>query len=491
MRPLTFSRPKPLMPILNKPVTAHILEYLSGHGIKEAAITTNYLREHIKSYFGDEYAGIKLTYPQENEPLGTAGSVKNIEDYLDETFVVVQGDTITDLDLKSLVATHKSFSGLCTIAAYEVKDPWNFGVMELGDDGHIRRFHEKPKVDECQSNLVNTGLYVLEPEVLDYIPPKTFWDFSKDLFPLLVERQSLFAVKAGGFWVDIGQPSGYTSAKKWLMSQMKQSIAPSADIMGRIDGPAIIGEGTVIGRHSHLIGPVVLGANVTLSNGVVLGPNTTISDGVHIGSETIIHGAVVFERTVIGQRQDISQSFIDEKCRLGQGGVIQSNVMIGNTCQIGENVAITNGSRIWPNMGIEENSLVSGTLKRFIPSDEIYHDPKWILRSVHPDQAFYFNKAEGGTVSYTGHRALSLWEFKDILKNVDNSSIDHHMRLNVNDFQQWFQKVVGDKLLSKEFMDIKNSYSPSNIRLVRHQMLNVTEREINRLIEEVKRPGYV
>ena len=491
MRPLTFSKPKPLIPILNKPITEHILDYLSLHGITEVAFTTNYLREQIEDYFGNRFKGIKLTYPVEEKPLGTAGCVKNIEDFFDDTFLIMQGDTVCDINLTSLIKQHKYFNGIATLAAHKVSDPWNFGVMELEDSGRIKGFHEKPLIDDCVSDLVNTGIYVLEPEALDFIPRDTFFDFSKDLFPILLDRQSLFGVHLEGFWADIGRPEGYIRAKNWLMTQIEHSIHETAEINGIVEGPVVIGENVVVGKHSHLIGPVYLGDGIKLDRGVVLGPNTVLGSNIRIRENTVLNGAILFENTKIGSDSDISTSFIAENCKIGSNGLIQSDVLIGGNCEFGVNCSIINGSRIWPNMDLQENSMVSGTIKRFIPGELEIHSPKYALRTLTKDEAFYFNKFEGKHVSYTGSRALSLWEFTKILKNIDNSSILHHIRNNQNDFRSWAETVLCDIELSNSFDLIKNHFRDERPEVFRHNLLNASTERLNDLIEKVKHTGYV
>jgi len=491
MRPLTFSCPKPLLPLLNKPVTSYILDHLSAHGVSEVAITTNYLREQIMGYYGPEYNGLRLHFPAEEKPLGTAGCVKNIEDFFDDTFIVMQGDTITDVDLRQLVIQHKYASGLATIAAVKVEDPWNYGTMDLADDGRVRQFHEKPLMDQCTSNLVNTGIYVLEPEALDHVPKDTFYDFAKDLFPVLMDSKSLFAHQTDAFWADVGRPAGYVAAKKWLMSGIKNDISDSAQVEGRLEGNVVFGENVKVGRHSQIFGPVVLGDGVVLERGCVVGPYTVLGSGVTVREYTMLNGAVLFEKTEIGSKEEVSDSLIAEKCRIGSGGVIQSDVMIGGSCLLQGNVSVINGSRIWPNMEITENSMVSGTLRRFVQLHEIRDDPRWSLRSVNPDEGFYFNKLESNRVMYTGLRALSLLDFDNLLKHVDLSSVNYHMRSDVNDFSQWMQKIICDPVLAETFNDIKRECSQLDARIVRHRMIEATNDRLNGLLNAAKPKGYV
>ncbi len=490
LRPLTFTRPKPLLPLLNKPIIAHILEHLSRHGVTEAAITTNYLREKIHEFFGDEYAGVKLTCPVEEQPLGTAGSVKNIQDYFDDTFIVMQGDTVTDMDLTALLTQHRYYSGLATVGAVTVEDPWNYGVMELRDDGRIKQFYEKPMVDECIINLVNTGVYVMEPEALDHVPPATFYDFSKDLFPVLLERHSLFASVEDCFWVDTGRPGGYNTAKRWLMSKMESSIHDTASVGGRIEGPVVLGEGVELGARTHLLGPVMLGDNVKVEGDCVLGPYTVLGPHTEVRGYTLLSSAVLYEHNVVGSGNEIMNSVIAEGCRIGAGDRIQSDVLIGGGCLLHENVSVANGSRIWPNMVIDCNTMVNGTLRRFVPANEVRSEPRWTLRSLTPEEAFYFNKNEGNHVSYTGLRARSLWEFNNTLKQVELSSLDHHLRSDVNDFSVWLEKVICDVKLARDFENIKRGYDSMDKRAVRHRMIDSATERLEQLLREVRPKGY-
>ncbi len=491
MRPLTFSRPKPLLPLLNRPVTAHILDHLREHGVSEVAITTNYLREQIEAYFGGSYRGMALHYPVEDEPLGTAGCVKNIQGWLDGTFIVMQGDTITDIDLTGLIGSHRAHGGLATISAKRVDDPWNFGVMEVADDGRIVQFQEKPLMHECRTDLANTGIYVLEPEALDYVPERTFYDFSKDLFPTLLDRQCLFAEPTESFWVDVGRPDGYTAAKKWLMGRMESEMPDSSEFLGVLDGKAAFGGNVRIGSHTQIFGPVLVGDGATVERGCVIGPYTVIGSGVTIREYSVLNGAVLFEGVKVGSGEEVSNSFIAEGCSIGSGGMIQSDVMIGGNCRLEGNVSVINGSRIWPNMDISENTMVSGTLRRFVQMHEVREDPRWSMRTVTPDEAFYFNKLEGNHVSFTGRRALSLLEFGNMLRDVEPSSVEYHMRSDVNDFSQWTERVISDQHLAGLFEDIKRESKGMGPKVVKHRLLAATKDRLNVLLGEVKQEGYV
>ena len=190
LRPLTCDLPKPMVPILNRPIAEHIINLLRKHDITEIITTLHYLPDVMRDYFQDgSDFGVKITYDvEEDQPLGTAGCVKNIAEWLDDTFLVISGDSITDFDLQKAIAFHKSKNSKATLVLTRVPNPIEFGVVITDKEGRIRRFIEKPSTSEIFSDTVNTGTYILEPEVLDYLPYKEESDFSKYLFPLMRQR---------------------------------------------------------------------------------------------------------------------------------------------------------------------------------------------------------------------------------------------------------------------------------------------------------------
>lgn len=480
-RPLTFTRPKPMLPLLNKPILEYVIRYLKGQGIDETLITTNYLRGQIIDYFGFDYHGMKLHYPVEDHPLGTAGSVKNIQKHLDETFVVIQADNITDINLRSLLTSHRNYGGLCTISVYPVDDPWNYGVVELHDSGRVKEFHEKPLMEKCTSNLINTGLYVVEPEALRLVPENTVFDFARDLFPKLSEKGLINGVKTDGFWVDVGQPLGYNKAKEWLMSNSRTYIPESATINAKVNGVIITGENVRLGSGAIVDGPVYIGDNTVVDEDCFIGPNTYLGSGVRISSNSTLTGTVVFEKTTLGREANLSKCFVAEGCFIGYSTNIQADALVGPNCQLEGRVEITQGSRIWPNTQVSRNSLVSGTLKKFVPMYETKYDPKWSLRTLSPDEAFYFNMSQGYHVMYTGFRANSLEEFISIIRDVDYRSIEYHLRDNVNDFREWARYVISDIKLTEEFEKVKREFSAKKEK-VRHELVDTTKHRLDELL---------
>ncbi|NSL51028.1 nucleotidyltransferase family protein [Calidifontibacillus erzurumensis] len=211
LRPLTNHLPKPLVPILNKPVMEYAIEHLKEHGITEIAVTVQYLSRKIIDYFGDgRKFGVRLTYFEERKPLGTAGSVKNAEKFLDEPFIVMYGDVISNFDLTKGIQFHKKKKSKITIFMTMVQNPMDYGIINTDENGKVTRFLEKPSRSEVFSNQVNTGIYIMEPVILRYINKGCPFDFSLDLFPLLLKKGiSIFGFNAVGYWSDVGNMAKY------------------------------------------------------------------------------------------------------------------------------------------------------------------------------------------------------------------------------------------------------------------------------------------
>ncbi|WXG41286.1 MAG: NDP-sugar synthase [Candidatus Freyarchaeum deiterrae] len=363
LRPLTYTTPKTMLPICDKPVLHWIIDSLSKRGFDEIIITTNYLEEKIKNYFGDgQEFGVKLYYPKENEPLGTAGSVKNAEKYLDEPFGIIQADNITEISLAEALKYHKEKKGIATISLIDVENPWQFGIAELNRKNQVKKFLEKPKPDECFSNLASTGLYVLEPEILDYIPANTPFDFAKDLFPQLLKRgKRIYGYRAEGFWVDVGKPEGYMKATEWIVNQINKYISETAEIEGKVEGPVYIGENTVIKKGTKVEGPVIIENDCTIEAGAQIQPGSIVKSGVTIGSYTKVDKAVMYQDSIIASSAHLQECIIAENCEVGNKVDIGKLAVVGPNCVIADSSTVLPGSRIWPDLWVK--GRISGTVR--------------------------------------------------------------------------------------------------------------------------------
>src|SRR3954462_1127243 len=214
LRPLTANQPKPMMPIANRPMMEHIVELLKEHGFDDIVVTVAFLANTIRNYFGDgSEFGVRMVYATEETPLGTAGSVRNAMQHLTERFLVISGDVLTDIDLSAIVKFHEEKGALATIGLAHVENPLEFGIVITKEDGSIERFLEKPTWGQVFSDTINTGIFVLEPEIFDYIEADQPVDFSSEVFPALLEEgKPLYGAVATGYWEDVGTLDAYVRA---------------------------------------------------------------------------------------------------------------------------------------------------------------------------------------------------------------------------------------------------------------------------------------
>jgi mannose-1-phosphate guanylyltransferase len=304
--PLTGVIPKPMAPVAGKPIVQHIFELLSRHGVDEVHVNVHYLADAILGCYGGEprVGGAKVRFTREEELMGTAGGIKRVSDRFDETFVVIMGDTLTDIDIREVISFHEEKGAIATLALTRVADTSEYGVVELDADANVLRFQEKPKAGEAVSNLANTGIYVFEPEVLEYVPENTFFDFARDVFPALLSAgEKMVGYEGDFYWSDIGTLESYRAAQhdalagrvavevpgeRWgrnLWIGQKARIHPSA--YGHIEGYAVVGEEAVVGRGASLSGAVAVGGGCRVSDGAtvrrsVLLPGSSVGSGAYL-----------------------------------------------------------------------------------------------------------------------------------------------------------------------------------------------------------------
>lgn len=358
--PLTCLQPKPMVPLLGRPCMEYIIELLKGHGIFEIAVTLQFLPQVIKNHFGDgaEY-GVHLTYFEETTPLGTAGSVKNAEEFLDDTFVVISGDALTDFKLSQAIDFHRRKQTIGTLVLTKVNVPLEYGLVMTEEDGRIIRFLEKPSWSEVFSDTVNTGIYVLEPEILKLFPREKEFDFSKDLFPLVMKRgQDLYGFVARGYWSDIGNLSQYRQAQFdmllgdiqlpvkgfegspgiWFEEEM--TIPPGV----KIEGPAYIGRGTII------------------DPGAVIGPFTIMGRYNRVCDGAYTERTVMWNRNYLGKAVSLSGATLGNGIHIGAGSRVYENAVIGENTVIKDLAVIKPGVKIWPEKTIAAGTVQSSSL---------------------------------------------------------------------------------------------------------------------------------
>ncbi len=319
--PLTRAIPKPMVPIVNRPVIEHIVHKLKKHGFTEIRINLHYLGDVIQEHLGDgSQLGVQISYAQEDKFWGDAGSVKRSQDFFaGETFLVVGGDDISDIDLSGVVQLHREKNAASTIAPTVVDDPSQFGIVVTEPDGRITRFLEKPKGGDVFSNTANTGVYLFEPEVFDLIPEGTFWGFGNNVFPqLLSSGKPLYGYLTHAYWMDVGNLKIYRQTN---FDALNGRVALDF-LVPQSEAGIWKGDGVQIDPTAEIIPPVVLGNHVTIGAGAKIGENTVVADGCVIEPNVTLHETILWE----GAR--VSQGTHLERCVVGKNAQVQSNVAI-------------------------------------------------------------------------------------------------------------------------------------------------------------------
>ncbi len=360
LRPLTIHHPKPMVPMINKPVIGHILDLLKNHGINDVVITLQFMAEEIQDYFGDGSAlGMNVQYSVEESPLGTAGSVKQAQEFLDEPFIVISGDAVTDIDLSAVAAYHRSKGALATITLYRVPDPLEYGVVIVDESGHIRQFQEKPSWGEVMSDTVNTGIYVLEPQVLDYYESGTNFDFSKDLFPILLKKNDpLYGYVASGYWCDVGNISEYMRASNDMLEGRVHVNQIGQSLGGGIRGE----EGVEIAPDAQIYGAVYLGRGVKIKGGVIIHGPTAIQDYTVVDNYAHLDRSVIWRNCYIGEGVELRGAIVGRQCSLKRKVVAFEGSVIGDSSIIGEGAVIHPGVKIWPEKEVEAGATVKSSI---------------------------------------------------------------------------------------------------------------------------------
>ena len=361
LRPLTCDLPKPMVPILNRPIAEHIINLLKRHQITEVIATLYYLPDVMRDYFqdGSEF-GIQMTYAvEEDQPLGTAGCVKNIAELLDDTFLVISGDSITDFDLTAAIAFHKSRNSKATIVLYRVPNPIEFGVVITDEEMRIKRFLEKPSTSEIFSDTVNTGTYILDPSVLDYLPENTESDFSKDLFPLLLEKgEPMYGYVADGYWCDVGHLDAYREAQyDGLQRKVKLDFAYEEQSPG-----LWVGQNTMIDPTAKIETPALIGNNCRIGSRVTIEAGTVIGDNVTVGAYADLKRPILWNGSIIGEEAHLSACVICRGTRVDRRAQVMEGAVVGSLSTVGEEALISPSIRVWPSKSIESGAILNMNL---------------------------------------------------------------------------------------------------------------------------------
>ncbi|MFA6571498.1 MAG: sugar phosphate nucleotidyltransferase [Bacteroidota bacterium] len=436
LRPLTMNIPKPMVPIMNIPMMEHIVNLLRNHNITDIVSVLYFQPEVITSYFEDgSKFGVSMKYVMANADYGTAGAVRNAAEHLNERFIVISGDVLTDFDLFSALDFHIQKEAKATILLTRVSEPLQYGIVMTDEEGRISRFLEKPSWGQVFSDTVNTGIYILEPEVLDLIPYQEEFDFSKDLFPtMLRQKMPLFGYIANGYWRDVGNLSEYQNA---------QSDAVNGNVQIKLKGinkaNHIIGNNVKIASSVKLEGVVVIGDDVEIGEHTVI-KNSVISKNVKIGTGARIVNSTIWEHSIIGDFAELTDDVICCHTIIGHSATIHENVYIADYCTIGNNAVLMPNIKLWPQKNVEDGA----TLSRSMVQEE-----KW-LRELFTDARISgysnveinpeFGAKLGAAIAMTFGKKVTLVASRDpdkvsrIMKRAITAGISS-VGKNVNDLQ--------------------------------------------------------
>lgn len=352
LRPLTVSLPKPMIPFFGKPVMEYAVKLLKTHGIFEIATTLQYHPDKIINYFEDgQKWSVSINHFVEDRPLGTAGSVKNAKGFLDETFVVLSGDGITNADLTKAIEFHKQKGSKVTIVLKEVEIPIEYGIVLTDEEGRIQRFFEKPSWSEVFSNLANTGIYIIEPEILEYIEDGNPYDFSKDLFPkLLKEKVPMFGFKMDGYWCDIGDVGSYIKAHR--------DVFRLGGILDLDLKSPIISRESNISPNAKISQSVFIGSDCEVEDDVEIGEFCVIGDGVKIAKGSKLERAILWSGSFIGKNCELKSCIICSKSILKDYVRVSERAVVGENNLLKDFVEVKAEAKIWPEKTIESGTVI-------------------------------------------------------------------------------------------------------------------------------------
>jgi mannose-1-phosphate guanylyltransferase/phosphomannomutase len=360
LRPLTSNQPKPMVPIVGKPCMEHILELLERHGFDDVIVTLAFMPQAIRSYFGDgESLGLSIGYSVEESPLGTAGSVRLASGKLDDTVLVISGDALCDIDLARLVEFHKERGADVTIGLKSVENPLEFGIVVTDEDGRIERFLEKPSWGQVFSDTINTGIYVLEPEVLKHVPSDRPYDFSKELFPLLLEMgRPMYGMVCDGYWQDIGNLEDYRQANFDALDGHVDLNVPGLRLRGNI----WIGEGVEIDDLEDVEGPAFVGNYCRISPQASIGAYSVLSAGVTLRERARTVRSVIDASTHVGRSALVEGAIVGRNCDIRSHVRIQEGAAIGDEVVLGAQSHVLPGVRIYPYKEVESGAHIHESL---------------------------------------------------------------------------------------------------------------------------------
>lgn len=360
LRPLTANQPKPMLPMANAPMAEHVVNLLRQHGFEEIVVTVGFLASTIRTYFGDgSELGVHLVYATEETPLGTAGSVLNARDELDDRFLVISGDVLTDVDLTALMDFHAKHGAVVTLALEAVPNPLEFGIVIIDGDGRVERFLEKPGWGDVFSDTINTGIYVLEPEVFDWIPSGRAVDFSSEVFPSMLEAgRPLYGYVGHDYWEDVGTLEAYLRAHADILDRKVQIEVPGFPLRPDV----WLGAGAEVHPSAKILGPALIGDNCRIGAGVELHGHCVLGANVRVGENTVIERCVIHDNVYMASAVNARGCVIARSCDVRQGVHLEEGVVLGEGSRVGRQAVVAAGVKVYPHKTIETGAVVNSSI---------------------------------------------------------------------------------------------------------------------------------
>jgi mannose-1-phosphate guanylyltransferase/phosphomannomutase len=362
LRPLTSNMPKPMLPVANRPLMEHIVDLVRSQGFSDIVATVQFLSSVIRNYFGDgSDLGVSLSYATEDVPLGTAGSVLGARDLLSGACLVVSGDALTDIDMRDVVRFHREQGSAATLVLKRMQDPLEFGIVMTQPDGKIERFLEKPTWGQVFSDTINTGIYVLEPEVLDLIPPDEPYDFSADVFPAMLDKGlPVFGYVTDSYWTDVGNTEAYLHAHTDVIAGRVRTRIPGFELK-----PSVwVGEDVEIDPTAEIEGPALIGDNCRIGPGAVIGGHACLGDNVVVGADARVTGGVIMDHASVGRYAQVRGGVLGRGASVGTGASLEEGAVAGDETTIGSGAVIQRRVRIYPSRSVEAGAIVMQSVVR-------------------------------------------------------------------------------------------------------------------------------
>jgi len=353
LRPLTDRTRKDMLPLVDRPLLAYTLEHLARHGATNAIVSCGHLPDQIESFFGDRYGSLELEYAVEDQPLDTGGAIGFAGRGLESSFFALNGDSLREADLTELVRFHRSTGAKATILLTPVSDPSRYGLVRTAPDGRVSSFLEKPRPEDIDTDLINAGLYVLEPEVLHLVPSGRAVSIERDVFPRLADEGSVYGIALTGYWLDVGTPESYLQAHRDVLE--RSFVTEVGEALGSdftlVDGTADVDPG------ARLVPPVYIGANAVVENGARAGSLAVVGPGSRLAAGAIVENAVVGGRTTVAEGAVIVGSIVGDDADIGPGCEIRNLAVVGPGAGLGAANELDHGLRIGAGQRIPEQAL--------------------------------------------------------------------------------------------------------------------------------------